>query len=247
MWQRKQRRPTLCKMAHGLGHRALWLILEVVTLRVDANEQRQAALWQRAEKLCVPERRTFGPRWQVGAVARTWITKPHRDQRHTPGIVKNVCGKTGPRAQSVAAIVLPRYAARVNFRTRRLPDDDDRRRCTHLHDRARLMRQLTRAHRTPAHVAQQTIESRCHYPTAFIRSMTARETPAATAITPTSLQQNLHARHASSAGLVVGCVQNKGHEQHGCAVQPIINRIKAGEAEHERRDDEDQTDEAINR
>ena len=89
-----------------------------------------------------PQWGAFATRRPVAARRTARVTQTHRDDGHTISVVEAFGVDTHPFAQSLAAAVVPRNAARMHPRTRRLANDQDRCRGTGLKHWARPHRQV---------------------------------------------------------------------------------------------------------
>lgn len=108
----------------------------------------------------MPQRRALGAGWRVAAlVDLARIAKPHGHQREVVGVVERVFIDAQPLAQTVARIVVPRYAGFVNDGARRLADDQDAGLDTGADDGSWAERQMRLALAAGVDVPQQGSES----------------------------------------------------------------------------------------
>ena len=111
--------------AHALGHGDLSGVGQVGRLRVGSDQQGQP-IWRKLVKdTLVPCGCAFGPGRGVSAARLAGVAKAHGHQRQDVGIVERGFAQPQPFAQPIAAVIVPRDAAGVNFGARRLADDED--------------------------------------------------------------------------------------------------------------------------
>ena len=133
------------EVAHGLRQGRSAAAFQITALGVTADEKRQLALGQVGEEPLMPQGRAFRAGRQIPVRSRARVAKPHGGDCDSPGVVECRFVDPHPSAQTVAAVVLPGNAARMNFRPGRLADDQDSRLAAHLHHRPRPERQVRRA------------------------------------------------------------------------------------------------------
>src|SRR5690606_25914221 len=93
------------------------------------------------------------------------------------GIVERLPAEAGPLAQPIAAVVVPRHAAGVDFAARRLPDDQHAGGRADLDHRPRTVRQQAGAGPTGPGLGSQSLEGVAAHALPLSRDRgTARET-----------------------------------------------------------------------
>lgn len=155
--QRNMIRQVLLKRPHGLRQVLASAIVQVVSLSVLTDQQREADLLQGAPKLVMPEGRTFLPRRQVARFPFAGITEAHRNQGNSRRVVKRGLIDARPFTKLSAARVHPRNSALVNFGSGRLADDEQPSRSMRLNHRTWPMRQMMLAFTARTNFGEQPL------------------------------------------------------------------------------------------
>ena len=81
---------------NGLGETWLARVLQVPSLRVLADDERQLDARHPCEKLGSPSGRAFGPGRQIPGVPGTRIAKAHRHDGHASSVVERRFSRNAP-------------------------------------------------------------------------------------------------------------------------------------------------------
>jgi len=156
MRQREESRAVFRKRLYGLRQGTLPPNLQIMSMGVLTDQERQLEVGKVLQQAFVPERRTFRPRRLIpAAFSRSWITKSDGDNRHLRCIVEDRAVQLQPLAQAVAACVIPRYPTAMDFAPGRLSDDQESSGDRHLENGSGAQRQFALADPTSTNFTQQ--------------------------------------------------------------------------------------------
>lgn len=142
MWQWKESAPgEVLPPAHGLFQRLIARV-QVVQLRIAANQQGQFRPWHQGAQARVPKWCALGPRRHVATLAATRIAESHGDQGKAVEIVKGITVNTKPFAQSVSAGIIPGNAGGMDARAGRLAGNEHASLFVHADDGSRTQGQM---------------------------------------------------------------------------------------------------------
>ena len=158
MRQRNHARSVRTPVLRRRRHRHVPGGAQEVGLRILADEQREFYQRPLGKQGVEPKLRAFAPWRHVAAPSAPWVAVAHGQYRHALFVVEDLGIKPHPVAQTLAAPIVPRNAARMHFCAGRLSDDKNSRRGTGLKDRTRSERQMRIAGPTFAHDSEQVIE-----------------------------------------------------------------------------------------
>jgi hypothetical protein len=155
MRQREESRTVFRKRLYGLRQGTFPPSVQIMSVCVLTDQERQLEIGKVLEQAFVPERRTFRPRRLIPAVfSRSRITKSDGDNRHLRGIVEERAVQLQPLAQAIAACVIPRYPTAMDFAPWRLTDDQESSGDRQLEHGSRAQRQFALADPTSTNFTQ---------------------------------------------------------------------------------------------
>lgn len=133
-------------------------IAQEVGLRILADEQGELDARQLGKQAVQPQFSAFAPWRQIAARSPPRVAVTHRQDRDARLVIESLGIDAHPIAQALAAPVVPRYAADMHLCAGRLSDDENSRRRTGLHDRARPERKTRVARAARAHGSEQALQ-----------------------------------------------------------------------------------------
>jgi hypothetical protein len=126
---------------------------------VLTDQKRQPRVRKMLEQAFVPARRTLGTGWVVTAIlSSAGVTKSHGKNRNLRFIEEGRTIQPQPVTQAIAACIIPRYAAPMDFAPGGLTDDQKPSGARQLHNGSWTERQFCLTDPTSANVAQYAFQ-----------------------------------------------------------------------------------------
>lgn len=118
-------------------------LLKMPAVGILTDDEREPDIWQQAQKLLPPGRRTLPPRRQVTRRSSPRIAKSHRQNRKLLRIIENLAINPHPVAQAVTAWIIKRDTGLVHPCAGSLRRNQNARPAIHLKDRPGSKRQMS--------------------------------------------------------------------------------------------------------